>query len=778
MYAFLNRLSLGIFCLALVLGLTAQPAHAQEDETEKIRNKKALVDLLQKAEEEYRQSFRRPEKTHEYWAAMKFEIAVGKFDLGGLHLKLLLAKEPADEVDRDLVQLQEAEGYYPFLRLQDIKKWSDHPPFQEEAKANVQLLLKRLTAAVEKHLSDPERIKKFISRLDAPTPEERGYAFVQLQKSRQRAVPYLVEALRANVGKPLRGKVIEAFMLFERDFFPPLLEIFKAVDDQDARDIDLRLTLLDIFRKRGDKRVVPYLWHLSSSLRYPGLVRDAARDTLAYFLELDPIKLPPPKLVLTQMAEKYYQHKMKFDVGGHRFWKWDGNSLALQPEFKLPREAEEFFGLRYAREALDLDPAFKPAQLVFLNLVLERTYDQDLDKFFLKPMPPDLQQLLASIDTDLILSVLERGLEENNLAIVLPMVQMLGQRGELRAALASNGNAPRGLTRTLYYPDRRVQFASLTALLRMPQPHPPVISMRVVDVLKRFLAAEPMPRAMMVFCPNDQAAEARTTLKDIGFDPEVTGTMKEAFEKLNKSADYDLLFFHPTLPTKDLTYALTQFRADADQGRLPLLVLAKKENVDSWTKLCQRYPNTWVLADTFFLMPDELKKIAESKIKEASGALLSVEERKKFTKESMDYLWKMARGELAGYDVRPAQEALEKALRSEDLSILALETLAKFPGRESQARLASVVLDDRYAKLKVPAVMELNRHIQKNGLLLDKNQLLGLRQAHQTAADNPELRAQLALVLGNLGISAQQTGTRLFRFTPQPSPPPEKKEEK
>ena len=49
------------------------------------------------------------------------------------------------------------------------------------------------------------------------------------------------------------------------------LEILKAVDAKDAQDIDLRITLLDIFRQRGDSRCLPYLWHLSSSSMYPAI---------------------------------------------------------------------------------------------------------------------------------------------------------------------------------------------------------------------------------------------------------------------------------------------------------------------------------------------------------------------------------------------------------------------------------------------------------------------------------------------------------------------------
>src|SRR6202023_2150698 len=104
---------------------------------------------------------------------------------------------------------------------------------------------------------------------------------------------------------------------------------------------------------------------------------------------------------LTDMAERYYQHKVRFVSGRSvRLWPWDGQQIAVQPEQLTPSQAEEFFGLRYALEALDLDPKYQPAQIVLLSLMLERTLGPDLDQLLLRPTPPKLQQLLPTIDAD------------------------------------------------------------------------------------------------------------------------------------------------------------------------------------------------------------------------------------------------------------------------------------------------------------------------------------------------------------------------------------------
>src|ERR1043165_6523827 len=110
-----------IFPCILLVVLLASSIHGQGkidlDALQKLKTR----ELLQKAEEEYRNFFKKPETTFEFWSAIKLEMDLGKFDLAGYHLKLLLEKQPADDVDKDLVKIEQAEGISAFLRLERVK---------------------------------------------------------------------------------------------------------------------------------------------------------------------------------------------------------------------------------------------------------------------------------------------------------------------------------------------------------------------------------------------------------------------------------------------------------------------------------------------------------------------------------------------------------------------------------------------------------------------------------------------------------------------------------
>ncbi|MCS7046062.1 MAG: hypothetical protein NZO58_06875 [Gemmataceae bacterium] len=774
-----HRISVAVLLALLAI---STPTLAQPDKADDKANDKdaeAVRRRLARAEEEYRNYFKRPETPFEFWAAIKHEFAVGKFDLAALHLDQLLKKLPAEEVDKALAAIENAEGMSTFLKLTLVKDkdWSDNAALQKEARDNVAALIQRVTAAVESSLSDPQRFAKFIPRLAAPSPEERNFAFAQIDRAKDRAAPYLIEALRTNVGKPLHRAVTDAMVQFDADMVPAWLEVFKAASPEDAKDTDLRATLLDIILRRHDTRAVPYLWHMAASKTYPPFINAAARHALARLTNTEIDKLPPAHIALTELAEAHYQHKVKFPAGKPiRVYPWDGVRLAAKPVELNVRQAEEFFGKRYAREALELKPDYRPAQMVFLNLTLERAYSAQLDQAILKRMPPAVQQLIGIIDGDLLLRVLDRALDENNLPVILAATQALGERGEFSAARPAIGGAPRGITRALYYPDRRVQFAAVIALLRMPAPETPIASARVVDILRRFVAGAAAPKALVVFVPPDQAAAVRQAFKPTGLEPVLVDSLKQGYEHPFGLADVDVVFLHGS-EFRAIPYAISQLRGDADLGNVPIFLLDPKDNDPALARLATKYRNVKVLPEGLLKMGEELKTEIDEAIRAAAGAPLSTAERKALLIGSLDLLWRMARNELPGYDVRPAVDAVVTALRSPDAAPLALEILGRLPGTIPQTRLAAVVLDNNADKLRLAAAFELNRNFQKYGVALDRDLMSRLKKAYQEASD-PQLKAELAITMGAFGPTTQLTGTRLLHFRPElPAPPPPKKED-
>ena len=697
-----------------------------------------------------------------------------------------------------------------------VNQWSKDWELQAKARQTVDIVIDRAIAALDKHLGNRDRIEHLVQGLFDKVPEVRGFALYQLKRAKHRAAPVLAERLRTS--KPQEQRVLlQALAALDPEIVPPLLELYRARDATDAADAEFRLNLLWLAKARMDKRVIPYLWHMSSAPQYPKIVRDQAIDTLAYLLDSRPDLLPPAKAALTRLAEQYYDYKVRFPdttevadrddpskqlvMPAYKKWyKTDDGRLKDTPDVLKPDDARLEFGLLFARQALELDPTYLPAQAVYLALLLEaefarKPYDGRLDKLLTEPPTPAMQRLLAKIDANLLATVLERAIAQQRYAVALPLIDAAGERGESRLAQPSAAGSAGLLPRLLYDSDRRVQFAAARALLKMPISQSPVASTRIVEVLRRFLQTDTRPRLLIVYARYERAAQLRDAAKEAGYESDVVGSAREALVLLHNSAAYDAILLNDDLPPGELPIALSQLRADQDAGRLPLLLIASSANEAELALAAQRTRNAFLLPEVLAVKGPALKRQLEEAIKvaaapeplrqapsvqqswlkyevrRAKGQALTVDEKKKFARDALDWFAQMARGELPGFDLLPAKNALLQALNNDEMAVQALRIIARYQNVEAQQRLAGIVLrakkeklDEKKEQFQVIAAQELNRHIQRNGLVLTADQIGQLQELEQMTALPPSLRAELAAVVGTLRTTPRMTGSRLLNY--------------
>jgi DNA-binding response OmpR family regulator len=743
---------------------------------------------VKKAEDDYRQFFKKPQTAVEYWAAMKYEADVGKYDLAADFLKGFLAQKPTDD---DLLEIEQEEGMAAFLRLLLIP----------ELKDNAKPLVKRVSAALEKRLQDPDRIRKYVKNLSA-TQEERLFAIAELRRSGAVAVPYLIDALRSAEDLGEHATILSAMGRLNATAVPPLLaflDVDPALKSEPADIPTLRVEVMQLLRQWGEKGMVPYLWYLSASPRQPETVRREATASLSALLDRAPDRLAPAKVALVAQAERYYQHKEAFrDPRGVKIWQWTGKDFVARPAVVSASQAEEYYGIRFAQQALDLDRIYQPAQVVLLSLALEKGYERTgLDQPLSKGAPR-VKELLKIVNPGLVTAVLERALTDHRLAVILGAVQALGDLAEVRAAHGDGQRVP-ALVKALNYPDRRVQMAAADALLRIPGtpaasvesegarvtrgsalPRVPAMRAalagpRVVEVLRRALLAEPAAKALVADENDDRGHEVARALRKAGFVAVVVGTGREAMSELQRASDIDVILVNYAIPYPQLPYLLSQLRADINVGLLPVLVTTPPGEVSPERQLrlgrvVERYRNVWLMPET--VNPTTLKSTLRAHIAEASGLPLSDAERKENARLAINWLRRMAVGEVPGYDIKPAADAILEALRSPDLAAEgAVEAAGRLPGGTAQRSLADTVLEGQVPELRRAAAVELTRHIQQNGLALSAAQIKGLEDLFNTTRDE-KLKSNLARVLGALRPSAGETGARLQRYTPPPLPRP------
>ncbi len=870
----MTRIFLCLTLGVLLVAGTLSPVQAQEKDTDPVEAFRRL---------------RRLETPLDFWNAIQFELDLGKTDIAARYLRGLINKKPTD---KDLYAILDRDGITSVMRLRNIREWTTDKNNNAQAIKDAETLVDLVTQANKKRLADDARIRELITQLNG-TPEEKSYALAELYKIGATVVPHVLDFLARSKEANDRHTYKQALLKMGPATLAPLLAAL------DSNNVLLKLDILDVLRQRHFARsaeILPWLQFPSASPSESPLVRAKARKILAEFQELPEDKLPPAKHVLTEEAERYFEHKVNFgDPRNVTIWRWDGNKLVRgwpKAETVTASQAEQYYGLRFARQALQLDPDYAPAQLIALSLAVEKAAET-AGGAPLSRVSPEVAALLARANPDLVLDMLDKALKEKRTGIVLAAVRSLGDRAEVRAKRPGRGGEP-ALVRALYYPDPRVQLAAAHALLRIPGPVPPRASTRIVEVLTRALSSAtaylPGPKVLVALTDQDIRDRVRQTAYDVGANPILVSNGRDAIRQLRANAQIEAILLDSTLPFPGLANTLAQMRQDVDVQRIPILLAAipetriahdaairfhqlrtrrdvilketqsyrqrreqinreenqakreiekdfandrrpsaQDEKMAAYRQIEDRYAARRALLDKQMpaavavlkevpqLEAEMAKEVErydlEAQLREAAleryiascryegvkvvhksllvdrqgldqevlgsvraaATAYSEEEKQQAADLAMELLANLAEGKPAGFDVQPASEAIQAALRSGRLSPAGqkagIRAVTRLDGPEAQATLAVFARDAaRSIELREAALRGLIANIQRQGRLLPPAEIKALDELSREAGLDARLRDQLHNLAGVLRATPRGTGERLRNYRPTPTP--------
>ena len=848
----------------------------------------AGLSLVTAQEADFRNLLRPPETPVEYWQAIKFELDVGRADLAATFLRGLLSRNLSD---KDLLAIADKDGITEILKLRNVPQWSRIKKEDAQAKKDAEDLIGRVLQAVRKRQEDPVRIRELIGQLKA-TPEERIYATTELIRLGAGVVPYLLDAYLKATAAGDRLVILQALRRIGQPGLEPLLA---ALDTDNEL---LKLDLLDILMKQytaSGRLIVPHLWYLSAARSESEAVRQRAVQLLARWLNKDASRLPSAKVELTREAERYYNHQVSLgDKNAVSVWRWDDGKLVQgwpgRPQVSAA-EAEEYFGLRFARQALTLDPAYTPAQVVFLSLAIDKALTRSGLAVPLTKASPQVAELLARSNSETVIEMTEKAIKEKRTSVVLAGVQALADRAEIRARRPLTRGEP-VLVQALYYPEPRVQMAAAEGLLRMPGAMAPKTSARIVEILARALspAGAYIPGRKVLVAGSDETWREKIRLAALaaGVQPVLVSNTNEAMRQLHASGEIEAVLLDTSLVGTGLANTLAQLRQDVDVGKVPILLttttdtpvarqlialsrgvqdrldaiqgemrrfrsemdrigrleaaeveareqellrlktpaaqiateldqIRQRYNRDR-VALRQRIPEAAKYEAEEEQLRAQLQKLAarmdvELRVREAAlerhlqrvkydnvqlvhvslltqgaalqnalqsvvgqaNVALTAEEQKAAAEWAIVLLAGLAEGDPVGYDVRPATEAILRALRMGRLSPqgqqAAIRAATRLSGPGPQTALVAVILDDkRPLEVRLAATRGLIGNFQRQSPLLGAGDVESLRQLAARPKLDPDLKAQVDNILGSLRPTERATGERLRAFYPTPAP--------
>lgn len=689
-----------------------------------------------------------PQTPIELWEAADYLIRTGQAQQAVPYLNKFMKSKPDDAV---LLQIRDRYGVGSVLRL-------DNYP---ETRALARPLTSLLAAASLRNSTRADRIQRFVNTL-TKSSEEQEYAVERLREAGPYAVPYLVQALdRANIPAEDRALIAYNMGRLDRSAVPPLIAVLESSDGRLAADAANALGMI------GDVRAVPSLTPLAATSDTGAPARAAARRAIARLTGRSFESQPrSPVRVLTDEARKYHRHAFLFPGDSALIWEWDADQKIPVPRQVSRSDAEAYFGQRLAREALKLDPADGPAQIVLVSQALEKAVENAGFKAVTTNDPTGAFALALAAGPNVLGQVLQTAITDGKPDLAAVAATALGQIVD-RDVLTS-GRRVHPLVEALSSPGRRAQFAAARALVLLEPRRPFAGSSQVVPILARFVVNQPAPRAVVIDGNLDRGNLVASYLKELGYQSQVARTGADGFRAAADGADVELILVdaHQVGGPWRLVDILSNLRADARTAGIPIYVVGPLNNQAALDATFTNYPGVK------FLVTPTSAAILERQLG-GRPSEFSDEERATFAGEAASLLALIASrpGNPFESDLRQAESALSLALNTPTTNLAASSALGDVPDAEAQRSLADVVLDvSKPTPLRLSAAEQLARSLQRFGPLVAADQEAKLLTAFDQERE-PALRVAMATLIGALRPKPAQAGARLQQLNALPAAP-------
>jgi hypothetical protein len=707
------------------------------------------------------ESFAKPPETPlELWDAVDYLVRTGQADKAVPYLDAFLKANPDDAT---LLQIRDRYGVGSVLNLEE------HPETRSRAPA----LIERFNDAARRRAKDPERLRQFVSALTG-SAEERQYGIEQLRRAGPDAVPYVIEALgKPGLAPADHARLVASLAQLEGPALPAIVAMLDAPNEELAADA------AEALGRTRDPRAIPFLTYPAA--REPqGVVSEPARRAIARLSGRSwASQARSPRRVLLDEAKRYLTHEVPFDDEPVEIWMWSDGNVAPTRVSKL--QAEGYLGLKFARQAVELDPADREGQAVLVALALQKAVEASGAENFPQQDPTGAYPMALASGPAVLGDALRLALEHNLPEAGAAAATVLGRVAD-RDALYIAPSPPHPLVAALGSSDRRTRFAAARALAALEPRRPFPGSSRVVPTLSQFLRARETPRAVVIDGDVNRANMVSSTLRGLGYDARVAPSGPKGFQLAAESADVEVVFLEPSIlqgawGPRDL---LANLRADSRTAGIPVFLhgpLAYRDRIEA------------IVGDdpraTFVVTPTDataFKPTFDRELERLGARPLSPAERTAYAQQATAIVAGLAMIPGSPYegDLPSVESALVAAVANPQavpITSAANAALAEVPGAGAQRGLADALLDpSRPESLRLQSAGALTRSLQRFGPLLTDGQERKLLAELDDTANSPALRTELAAVIGALRPGAGVVGARLEAASPTsvlPSPKPE-----
>ncbi len=636
--------------------------------------------------------------------------------------------------DATLIQLAERFSTAQFMKIAR----------QKELNPEATQLVEAIISATQRAARDPARLAELAAQLGDPARGARHSAIVRLRSARE----YAVAPLLAVLADPKRAQehptVIDALVELGPMTIAPLTATLEATD------APLQAHVAEALGRLRARAAVPKLLALAYSPDADPTLRQAVGTALAQVLGGVPDAAAAATMLRTEAREALRHHQTEVDDTNEpvEIWQWDHKQNQVVARSCAPRAAQVWRARRLAQWALELAPANRDTQRLYLAALLEdlSLRSSSGDKPSAETDEATLRDALERFGLPAFVDVLDYCLAEDLPAAATLVVRLLGQTGDA-ALLYTDGGRPGALVRAIERADRRLALTALDAVLTLDHAGPYAGSSAVPRMLAFWIASTGAKRALVADTRIDEAERVTSLLVELGYDAQSVTDGRELFRLASESPDVELVLLDVTLDHPTAREALFQLRRDARTAAIPVGIVAGIEQWDAAQRLAQGDPRTVAVMRPH--TPEALERQVATLLNRDTA---SREERLRQASAALDWLTKLSAAQRQDYDLAPLAPVVERALHVPVLAEKAAAVLANLPAASSQQSLvalasqAAAPLERRQA-----AAAAFGQNVRRWGILLSTTDILSQYDHYnRSEPDGKEVQRILASILDDL----------------------------
>jgi CheY-like chemotaxis protein len=661
----------------------------------------------------------RTEPKH-YLSAILSLVDLGRPELAAPILRELVALNLDDQQKASLVNKF---GSRRFLQLARVTALA--PSAQQFAEACMN--------AAATQARDPQRLAKLIDDLNSPSATARNAARFDLAAAGEPGVVATLEALARETDPERRTAIAAAVVAMDPSAVDPLLGMLATTDSALRHDVIRILKAMHVTLAR------PFIAAASSSA-------DAGR-------------------LLDEAIDRNKRGMRSFATDENdtvALWHWDDATKKLSSTRYPIDEAQTIWAARLALEYAKLRPNDRLVVCQALVLGLEA------DGLIGGPPSPDMEKLLSASDGAMLNMVLGAAMNHDLPLAAATVAAVIGQRGDA-SSLFTSAPTPAPLADALTYPNRRVRFAALQAIMALdPKTSFPGAS-RVPETLGYFATGASQRRAVVAMPVADDATTLAGRLNGLGIEADPATRGGQAVAAAWQSADLEIVLVDVDIDRPGIRDVLYALRSEPATGQVPIGLLATKSRLDAAQRIAGQHEH--VIA---FPRPQ-----SDAALNELIARLQAISDRDPATPDeraemagaALDWLGRLLARDHTFYDLRRQAPVVQAALYLPKFSARSAKALALLGTPASQRALVdfashqSVPIDARNAAARAFA-----ESVERHGILLTTEEILRQYDRYNASAS---LDHDSQAVLGNLldtleSLRAQANARRVLPAAYQP----------